>query len=189
MAVSRIQIAGLIGSLRTESFNRGLYRYAVEAAPPGVDLFEVPIGDLPLYNEDLGAPRVIERFWEALRPADAVLFVTPEYNYSIPAPLKNAVDWASRDPLVAALHGKPAAVMGASPGQFGTVRAQTHLRSSLAFLDMQVISKPEVLVTQALTRFDASHTLTDTVTQDRVRALIERLADRVREERTVAVGA
>jgi chromate reductase len=154
--------------------------------PAEVELYEVPIRDLPLYDEDLGTPPVVEHFLTALRGADGILFVSPEYNYSVPGVLKNAVDWASRDPEKASLHRKPAAMMGASSGLFGTVRGQLHLRHVLMFLDMDVVSKPEVHIIEAPLKFDESGTLTDDQAKNLVAGLLEALAAKVRNQRAVA---
>jgi chromate reductase len=179
--VDRLRVAGLIGSLRRDSLNRKLFRFAADHAPSDLDLFEVPISDLPLYNEDLTPPPIVQAFWRDLEIADAVLFVTPEYNYSIPAPLKNAIDWASRDPRALALHGKPAAIMGASQGPFGTVRAQMHLRNTLVFLDMEVVGRPEVLLTQAQSHFAPDGDLKNEIARALVTELLSRLSNRTRQ--------
>ena len=161
------------GSLRKASYNRMLLRTAIELAPEGMSIEEGEIGALPLYNADLhqaGLPPEIMLLCERTAAADALLFVTPEYNYSIPAPLKNALDWISRaQPQPFA--GKPVAVMGATQGAFGTVRAQLHLRHSMVFLDMHPVNKPEVLIAQAQNKFDAAGKLTDEPARALVRDL------------------
>jgi chromate reductase len=184
-----IRLAGLVGSLRSGSYNRQLFLEAQRLVPAGVDLYEVPIRDLPLYDADLTPPPpAVETFFQALREADGLLIVTPEYNYSIPGGLKNAIDWASRDPEQATLFGKPAAIAGASGGLFGTVRAQLHLRHVLMFLDMDVVNKPEVLVTLASQKFDEHGRLTDPMARDLLQQLLQALVEKVRRRIPTPVG-
>jgi chromate reductase len=137
-----IRIAGISGSLREKSFNTAALRAAIELAPEGVTIEAVGIGDLPLYNDDVrvaGYPATVEAFRTRLAEADAILFVTPEYNYSISGVLKNAIDWASRPPNQP-FDGKAVGIMGASPGVIGTARAQYHLRQMLVFLNAYPIN-------------------------------------------------
>lgn len=144
-------IAGISGSLRRQSFNSALLRAAGELLPEGVSLDVLRIDDLPFYNEDLreaGVPEAARRFRAAVKAADAVLIVTPEYNYSVPGVLKNAIDWASRPPQQC-FDDKPVAVMGASSGVRGTVRAQLHLRQILVSINAHVMPKPELMVGHA----------------------------------------
>jgi chromate reductase len=117
----------------------------------------------------------------ATRAADAVLFVTPEYNYSVPGVLKNAIDWASRPYGDSAWAGKPVAIMGASAGAFGTARAQYHLRQMFVFLDMHAVNQPEVLIRNATHQFDADGNLTDQSTRDLIGKLLQNLADWTRK--------
>ncbi len=112
---------------------------------------------------------------QRIRAADAILFVTPEYNYSVPGVLKNAIDWASRPYGDSAWQGKPCAIMGASVGNLGTARAQYHLRQILVFLDMHPLNKPEVMIGNAASRFDAQGTLTDEPTRQHVKGMLEAL--------------
>ncbi len=142
-------IAVLIGSLRQESFNKTLAALAAEQAPEGVDCMVVDIGRLPLFNEDIEnpLPEEVAVFKGALKSADGILVVTPEYNRSIPGVLKNAIDWASRSGKESAWAGKPVGIMGASPGQFGTITAQFDLRRILAHTGSLVMPQPQVLVT------------------------------------------
>jgi chromate reductase len=151
----------------------------MELAPADVEIRIAEIGDLPLYNDDLGTddyPQAAERFGEALAWADAFLFVTPEYNYSVPGVLKNAIDWGSRladQPFA----GKAAAVMGASPGLFGSVRGQYHLRQIGVYLDLHFVNKPEVAIGQCIQKFDAEGRLTDEATRGFVAKLVVALRD------------
>jgi chromate reductase len=142
-------ILGISGSLRAASFNTGLLRAAQELAPAGVSVTIADIGAIPLYNEEVyqaGFPAAVATLRAQVQAADAVILATPEYNYSIAAPLKNAIDWVSRPPAPQPFDGKPVAIMGASAGRLGTARAQYHLRQVLVFLNAHVLNKPEVMV-------------------------------------------
>jgi chromate reductase len=164
VADRELVIAGLIGSLRRVSLNRWLYEAAAELAPAGMRLVEAPIGDLPHYNDDIdvdGGPPAARAFRERIRAADGLLFVTPEFNYSIPGALKNAIDWASRPTGRSVIYGKPAAVMGAAAGRSGSMRAQMHLRQIFVPLNIQGLNKPEIIVTFAREKFDADGLLID----------------------------
>jgi chromate reductase len=159
-----VTVAGIVGSLRKVSLNRWLYNASVELAPPGMDLTEAPIGELPLYNEDIdvnGGPPPVRAFRQHILDADGLLFVTPEFNYSIPGALKNAIDWASRPTGRSVIYGKPAAVMGAAAGRSGTMRAQIHLRQIFVPLNIQGLNKPEIFVTYAREKFDDNGRLVD----------------------------
>jgi chromate reductase len=141
-----VRLVAIIGSLRAQSFNRAIFDAVVEQAPEHVRIDEVPIGALPHYNQDLettGLPEEVVAFHDRIREADGVLIFTPEYNYSIPGPLKNALDWGSRPPGQAVWTGKPVLVFGASGGRSGTLRAQMHLRNILSNLGMPHMPKPE----------------------------------------------
>lgn len=140
------RVALVIGSLRRESINRRLARALEALAPASLQFVEVPIGELPLLNQDLESelPAPVQAFKQALEGCDAVLFVTPEYNRSIPGPLKNAIDWASRPYGRNSLGGKPAAIAGTSAGQVATAAAQQHLRNVLSMLNVHVMSSPEL---------------------------------------------
>jgi chromate reductase len=146
----------------------------MDLAPEGMTIEAAEIGDLPHYNDDVrlaGYPTEVERFRAQLTAADAILFVTPEYNYSIPGVLKNAIDWASRPPSQP-FDNKPVAIMGASMGVLGTARAQYQLRQMLVFLNAFPLNKPEVMIGAAQTKFDASGALTDEATADFIRQLL-----------------
>lgn len=172
-----LHIVGIAGSLRAGSYNRMLLRAAGELLPPGVELEIAEIGGLPHYNADVeaGAPPVVQAFRERVRGADALLFALPEYNYSLPGVFKNAIDWASRPSSESGLVGKATAVMGASGGAFGTVRAQLHFRQVAVFCNMHMVNKPEVLVREPEKKFDADGTLTDEPTRQLVRELVAAL--------------
>ena len=172
-----LTILGIAGSLRRGSFNRGAIRVASDLAPPGVTIQPLEIGDLPLYNHDLEVdpPPVVRSLRATIKAADAVLIATPEYNYSIPGVLKNALDWGSRPAAENAWRGKPVAILGATGGQFGSVRAQYHLRQIFVFLDMYALNRPEVMIARAKEKFDAEGNLTDLETRDRIRTLVDAL--------------
>ena len=146
-----VRILGISGSLRQGSFNTALLRTAIDLAPAGIAVEVAEIRDIPLYDEDLrakGNPEPVQRFRDAIARADGILVVTPEYNFSLPGVLKNAIDWASRPPNQP-FAGKPLGIMGASSGPSGTMRAQYHLRQVAVFVDMHVMNKPEVFVRSA----------------------------------------
>ena len=151
-------VAVLVGSLRKGSFNRKMAHVLREISAGTLALDPVELGDLPLYNEDLEAtpPEAWTRFRDRVRAADAVLFVTPEYNRSVPGVLKNAIDVGSRPYGKSAWKGKPAAVMTVSPGAMGGFGANHHLRQSLVFLDMPVLQQPEAYIGGAGDLFDES---------------------------------
>lgn len=146
--MSQTQVAVIVGSLRKESFNRQLAQAIAKMAPAGVQFQEVAIGDLPLYNQDDDGKEVaaVLQFRDAVRAADAVLFVTPEYNRSMPGVLKNALDQGSRPYGKSVWNGKPAAVIGMSPGAIGTALAQQHLRNVIAHLNMPTLGQPEMFL-------------------------------------------
>src|SRR5574338_691018 len=172
-------VAVLIGSLRRESFNRKMAAAAREVAPPELALRVVEIRDLPLYDEDLegeAAPRAWTAFRDAIRAADAVLFVTPEYNRSVPAALKNAIDVGSRPYGKSAWSGKPGAVLSVSPGAIGGFGANHHLRQSLVFLAVPAMQQPEAYVGGAANLFDAGGRLTNEKTREFLRTFMAAFA-------------
>jgi chromate reductase, NAD(P)H dehydrogenase (quinone) len=178
-----ISVLAICGSLRAGSYNRAALRTAIELKPPGMTIDTAEIGSIPLYNEDvraLGFPPPVERLRTQIADADALLFVTPEYNYSMPGVLKNAIDWASRPPDQP-FAGKPVAIMGAAAGMAGSARAQYDLRRSCVFLDMHPLNKPEVLIGQAQTKFDAEGRLTDEVGRGLIRDLLVALEQWTRQ--------
>jgi chromate reductase len=173
-----ITVLGICGSLRKLSINRGLLRAAHQLAPEGVSVETFDLSGIPPYNQDDEAtpPAIVAEFKARIRAADAVLFATPEYNYSIPGVLKNAIDWASRPYGDSAWAGKPAAIMGASPGMQGTSRAQYHLRQCFVFLDMHTVNRPEVMISLAAQHCDAEGTLTDAKSRQLIANLVAALA-------------
>ena len=173
-----MRILAVSGSLRESSFNTSLLRAALEAAPDGVELeLWEGIGELPLYDEDLEAavPESVRRLREQWAAADAILFSTPEYNGSVPGSLKNAIDWASRPRLEAALTNKTVAVVSASTGQFGGMWAQADLRKILGIAGARVVGD-ELPVTRAQERFDHEGRLLDAELFERLRLLLETVA-------------
>jgi chromate reductase len=169
-----INVLAICGSLRTGSYNRAALRTAIELRPLGMTIETADISSFPLYNEDVraqGFAPPIETLRRQIASADALLFVTPEYNYSIPGVLKNAIDWASRPPDQP-FAGKPVAIMGAAAGMAGSARAQYDLRRCCVFLDMHPLNKPEVLIGQAQTKFDAEGRFTDEIGRGLIRDLL-----------------
>ena len=173
----KIKILGFAGSLRKDSYNKALLRTALEVLPPGVELEIFDIEGIPPFNQDLEAsqPQKVKDFKAKIRAADAILIATPEYNYSIPGVLKNAIDCASRPYGDNVFEGKPAALMGASIGMLGTARAQYHLRQCCVFLQMHPLIDREVMVPFASNVFDKDGKLTDDKTKSKLKELIESL--------------
>jgi chromate reductase len=176
-----LRILGIAGSLRAASFNRALLHTAIEVAPEGVaiDIFD-GLGAIPAYNADVeaqGDPAAVVALKTAIADADALLIATPEYNYGVPGVLKNAIDWASRPPGTCVLNGKPAALMGATPGGTGTARAQLALRQSFVFTDTRALLRPEVLIARAHEKIDAAGRVTDAATRELIRRLLDALVD------------
>jgi chromate reductase len=174
-----VRIFAFCGSLRKGSYNRMALHAAQELAPDGVSFETLDIGSIPLYNEDVraeGFPPPVEEMRARIRAADAILFVTPEYNYSMPGVLKNAIDWASRPPDQP-FNSKPAAIMGASPSMLGSARAQYHLRQTCIYLNIFPVNQPEVLIASANRKFDEGGRLTDESTRKIVAQLMQALVD------------
>jgi chromate reductase, NAD(P)H dehydrogenase (quinone) len=176
----QLKVLGLCGSLRRGSFNRMALKAAAELVPSGtsIDIYD-GLADIPPYNDDVrekGYPAPAQALRERIAAADAVLFVTPEYNYSVPGVLKNAIDWASRPPSQP-FDGKPVAIMGASMGLFGTARAQYHLRQTCVFINAYPVNRPEVMIAQAQNKFDKDGRLTDEPTRKFIADLLQSLAD------------
>jgi chromate reductase len=183
MTSDALRVLGISGSLRKGSYNTGLLRAAVEIAAVDrlpISITLLPSDDLrqiPPYDEDVrlaGPPESVQRFRAAIAAADALLFATPEYNFSVPGVLKNAIDWASRPPAQP-FADKPFAIMGASGGMGGTARAQYHLRQIAVFLDMHPINKPEIFVRNAKQAFDDAGRLTDETTRMYISQLLAAL--------------
>src|ERR1700730_7596336 len=174
-----ISVLGICGSLRKASYNMAALRAAIAQKPPGMTVEVADISQIPLYNEDVrqqGFPPSVETLREQIAGADALLFATPEYNYSMSGVLKNAIDWVSRPPDPPVL-GKPAGIMGATHGLWGAARAQYHLRQCFVFLNMFPVNKPEVFIAQAAAKFDAQGKLTDQTTREVIAQLLIALRD------------
>jgi len=171
-----IHVLGISGSLRKASYNRALLRAASELLPAEMTLEIFDLSLLPMFNQDIEKPfpEAVEDFRRRVAEADALLIATPEYNSSLSGALKNAIDWASRAPQVP-LIGKPVAMMGASTGMFGTVRAQLQLRQVLTYIGALPLGKPEVLVARAEKAFDAEGKLVDEATRGFLRDLLAAL--------------
>ena len=172
-----ITILGFAGSLRKNSYNKSLLRAAMDLVPKDAKLEIFDIEGIPPFNQDLETrmPEKVKEFKAKIRAADAILIVTPEYNYSTPGVLKNAIDWASRPYGDNSLEGKPVAIMGASPGRMGTARAQYHLRQVCVFLNMHPINRPEVFVTFAHEKIDENGRLKDEETRKIIKELLHNL--------------
>jgi chromate reductase len=173
----KIRIFGFAGSLRKNSYNRSLLRAASRLLPQDAELEIFDLEGIPPFNQDneKNPPERVLEFKIKIKAADAILIATPEYNYSIPGVLKNAIDSASRPYGDNAFNGKPVAIMGASTGMSGTARAQYHLRQSCVFLNMHPINQPEVMVTFSADKFSADKELTDQTTIDLIGKLLVEL--------------
>lgn len=176
--MDKIIMLGIVGSLRRESYNRSALQAAQELVPEGAVLHLIELHGIPMYVQDLELtpPDTVVEFKRRILEADAILFGTPEYNYSVPGVLKNAIDWASRPYGESAWMGKPAAIMGVSVGNLGSARAQYHLRQILVSLNMPVVNQPEVMINNAALRFDAAGRLTDEPTRTFIQNLLAALA-------------
>ena len=186
------RIVAFAGSLRRASYNRALIRSASELAPGGMTVEAIEIGGLPFYDADVeakGEPASVVAFKASLAGADGLLIATPEHNAGLPGILTNAIDWASRLPGRSPLAGKPVAIMGASPSQIGTARAQLHLRQILEHTQARVLPPPELLVAKAHERFDLALNLTDEATRRVLADLLLRLEKWIAREREAAGGA
>jgi chromate reductase len=172
-----VKILGFAGSLRKGSFNKALLRLASELVPEGAQLDMFDLEGIPPFNQDLEAtpPEKVREFKSKIRAADAILIATPEYNYSIPGVLKNAIDWASRPYGDNALEGKPAALMGASIGMLGTARAQYHLRQTLVFLNVFPLNRPEVMLPFVDKKVGEDGRITDETAKKLVKELLQNL--------------
>ena len=181
---TELHFVTLLGSLRRASFNAVIARSLPQLAPEGVSISALgSIADFPHYNQDTqdeGFPPQVLEMAEQIKASDGVIIITPEYNYSVPGVLKNAIDWLSRvtpQPLAK----KPVAIQTASPGQIGGARAQYHLRQSLVFLDAFVLNKPEAMIGLVASKVDPQTlALTDTPTRDFLTRQISALADLAR---------
>jgi chromate reductase len=182
------RILAFAGSLRKASYNAAALRALQPLAPAGVTIAIHDLSDIPLYNEDVekqGLPTSVVTFRQAIAAADALVIATPEYNYSVPGVLKNAIDWASRPPEQP-FDGKPMAILGASPGFAGTARAQYHLRQMFIYLNAQILNRPEVFLAAAHTKFDAQGNLTDETTRKHLSGMVDALLAAVEKNRSAS---
>jgi chromate reductase len=174
----KVHILAFAGSLRKQSYNRSLLSAATEMVPEDAILEVFDLEGIPPFNQDLEhqPPEKVREFKAKIRAADAILIATPEYNYSIPGVLKNAIDWASRPYGDNAFDSKPVAVMGASVGMLGTARAQYDLRRSFVFLNMFPLNQPEVMVPFAQDKVNSNGRVTDEKTRKKIKELLQSLA-------------
>ncbi|NLK70847.1 MAG: NAD(P)H-dependent oxidoreductase [Clostridiales bacterium] len=181
--MNKIKILGFAGSLRNDSYNKALLRAASELLPENTELEIFDLANIPLYNQDLDgqAPSSVLEFKDKIKTADAILIATPEYNYSIPGVLKNAMDWASRPYGDNSFDNKPLAIMGASIGNLATARAQYHLRQTCVFLNMHVVNQPEVMVASVQDKVDSNGVLTDETTKGIIKNLLFNLVELTRK--------
>lgn len=172
--MEKIKILGFAGSLRKNSYNKALLRAAAQLLPEKAELEIFDLEGIPLFNEDIesNVPQRVTEFKAKIKAADAILIATPEYNYSVPGVLKNAIDWASRPFSDNSWDNKPLAIMGASIGRFATARAQYHLRQTCLCLNMHVLNKPEVMVGPVQQVMDESQNLTDERTKAAIKSML-----------------
>jgi len=178
-----VKILGFVGSLRKGSYNKALMRAAVELKPKDAIIEVFDLEGIPPFNQDLErqSPRIVKEFKAKIRKADALLIASPEYNYSVPGVLKNAIDWASRPYGDNAFEGKPVAIMSASVGSLGGVRAQYQLRQSFIALNMHPLNRPEVMMPLAQDNVDANGNVASEQTRQLIRELLEALVQWTRK--------
>jgi chromate reductase len=175
-----VNILGMAGSLRRGSYNKAALRAALDLLPEGAELKIIDLAPIPFLNEDLEGqplPDAVLELAGSVKAADALLLVTPEYNYSVAPVMKNAIDWVSRQSTGAPVSGKPVALMSASTGMFGGARAQYHLRQTCVVCNMLPLNKPEVFIMQAQNKFDQDLKLTDDFTRNAIKNLLQALVD------------
>ena len=173
-----INLVGFTGSLRKGSFNMATLKTIKKLLPKNVNLDIIDLSNIPFFNEDIenDTPYSVKDFFDRLRKSDGILIATPEYNYSIPPVLKNALDWASRSEV---LSGKPLAILSASPSFMGGARAQYHLRQVCVQLNLYPLNNPEVFINNAHKKFDENGNLIDKETEELLRELIKALVDKI----------
>jgi chromate reductase len=177
-----MKLIAIVGSLRKDSVNRKAVRAFQEELPSGTEIEYAEIGSIPHYNQDdqeKSFPASVTKLAEQIKNADGVIFATPEYNYSVPGVLKNALDWVSRVPNQP-FSGKTALIIGASPGNLGTARAQYHLRQIGVFLNINFLNRPEVMIGSAYGKFDESGKLTDASTREFLKKAGQALVDAIK---------
>jgi len=183
------KILGIVGSLREDSYNRMALKAAQELVPECAELELMELHGIPVFNQDHESeiPDSVVEFKRRIANADAILFATPEYNYSIPGALKNAIDWASRPFGDSAWMEKPAAIMGASVSFLGTTRAQYHLRQILVALNMPVVNQPEVMIGNAAVHFDSDGKLNDDFNRQLIKKLLSELVQLIKTQRAINI--
>jgi chromate reductase, NAD(P)H dehydrogenase (quinone) len=189
---NELKILGFAGSLRKSSYNRSLLRSAAQLLPSDTTLEIFDLSDIPPFNQDLetNMPAKVKEFKTKIRESDALLIATPEYNYSVPGVLKNAIDYASRPYGDNPFDDKPIAIMSASVGMVGGARAQYHLRQMFVFLNMHPVNVPEVIVTFASDKFDSEGNLLDDNTKKFLTQLLQNLSNwtrRLRDKKTPSI--
>ncbi len=180
-----MKLLAIVGSLRKDSVNKKAMKAFQEELPAGSEVEYADISNIPLYNQDdqeKAFPASVNKLSEQVRNADAVVFATPEYNYSVPGVLKNALDWVSRVPNQP-FNGKTAMILGASPGALGTARAQYHLRQIGVFLNINFLNRPEIMIGSAYGKFDDSGKLTDAPTREFLKKAGQALADALKKHK------
>jgi chromate reductase, NAD(P)H dehydrogenase (quinone) len=187
---NNLNILGFAGSLRKGSYNKSLLRSASQLIPPETSLEIFDLSDIPPYNQDLdnNLPSKVKEFKAKIRESDALLIATPEYNYSVPGVLKNAIDYASRPYGDNPFDDKPVAIMSASVGMIGGARAQYHLRQMFVFLNMHPVNVPEVIVTFASDKFDSEGNLLDDNTKKFLTQLLQNLSNWTRRLRDIKLA-
>lgn len=176
----KLKIAGVSGSLREGSYNTATLRTLKALAADRLDIDIITLHDIELFNEDVeakGWPPNVKALRERIEPAEGIIFATPEYNYSIPGVLKNAIDWLSRPERKGPIFNKPAAIMGATPAFVGTARSQAHLRQVAFYNGMPLLPTSEILIARAGKRFDDDGNLTDDETRDYLKDMAKKFAD------------
>src|SRR5688500_10166554 len=178
----QVRILGIAGSLRRESYNRAALRAATALVPEGASMETFELDGIPGFNQDeeKNPPAKVTELKKRIREADAILFVTPEYNYGLPGVLKNAIDWASRPYGDSAWNGKPAAIISAAMSMGGGVRAQYQLRQSFVFLNVEAVVQPEVAIGNATERFDEQGNLKDETSKKLIGQLLQNLVQKVK---------
>ena len=187
----QLKILGIAGSLRKASYNRGALRAAQQLCPEGAKIEVFELDGIPPFNQDeeKNPPQKVIEFKQKIRSADAILFVTPEYNYGLPGVLKNAIHWASRPYGDNAWNGKPCALMSAAMSMGGGIRAQYQLRQSFVFLNMDAVVQPEVAINNVGERFDEQSNLKDETSKKLIAQLLQNLVHKVRLSRPALKAA
>jgi chromate reductase len=177
----QVKILGIAGSLRKASYNRGALRAALQLCPEGARIEVFELDGIPAFNQDeeKQPPQKVAELKQKIKAADAVLLVTPEYNYGLPGVLKNAIDWASRPYGDNAWNGKPVAIMSAAMSMGGGIRAQYQLRQCFVFLNMEAVVQPEVAINNVGERFDEQGNLKDETSKKLIRQLLQNLIRKV----------